>query len=132
LVDTDGTIATDSVRAPIRHGALPLSLGSPHGKGSTAIRQRTEGWVSGAAGLADPSPGTVPVVSGVSTRWREAFDVVFLIALWTIAAFSHWDGFAIFIAAGWTLRVILFERRGYRLLTRGWSWSPSKDPDRYR
>jgi len=28
--------------------------------------------------------------------------------------------------------VILFERRGYRLLTRGWSWSPSKDPDRYR
>jgi hypothetical protein len=71
-------------------------------------------------------------VSGVSTRWREAFDVVFLIALWTIAALSHWDGFAIFIAAGWTLRVILFERRGYRLLTRGWSWSPSKDPDRYR
>jgi hypothetical protein len=67
--------------------------------------------------------------------WRRnrtaAVDVVLLAALWVTGALHGFDTSLVVIAVVWTLRVILFDRRGYRLVTRGRSWWPSKNPDDY-
>jgi hypothetical protein len=68
-----------------------------------------------------------------SQRHRDdVIDVVVLVAMWGLAVARDFDAFVIFIASLWSLRIGLFERRGYRLLTRGNAWWPSKNPDDYR
>jgi hypothetical protein len=57
---------------------------------------------------------------------------VFLVVLWVVAAIQDFDGFVVALSSLWTVRVLVFERKGYRLVTRGRSWSPSKNPDDYR
>jgi hypothetical protein len=65
----------------------------------------------------------------VRRRAREALDIAFVVALWVIAAVRSFDAVTVGISVLWTLRVVVFERSGYRLITRGRTWWPSKDPD---
>jgi hypothetical protein len=61
-----------------------------------------------------------------------ALDVVFLAAIWLIAAARGFNDWVVLLAVVWTIRVIVFDRRGYRLVLRGRRRPPSKDPARYR
>jgi len=64
-------------------------------------------------------------------RRRDLVDITFLVAFWGIAGARGFDAFGVIIAGAWTLRVIVFERKGYRLVTRGKNRLPSKDPAEY-
>jgi hypothetical protein len=65
-------------------------------------------------------------------RSAYVLDVTFLVVLWVIAAATGFNSVAVGLSVLWTLRVLVFDRKGYRLITRGRRWSPSKDPDDYR
>jgi hypothetical protein len=70
--------------------------------------------------------------SDANPKRRDVWDAGFLVVFWGIAAATGFDSVVVFVAVLWTLRILIFERKGYRLVTRGRSWSPSKDPDDYR
>jgi hypothetical protein len=71
-------------------------------------------------------------MAAIRRHFDLIFDVVFLVAVWVIAVVRDFDGFVLTMAILWTARVVLFDRKGYRLVTRGWSWEPSRNPDHYR
>lgn len=60
------------------------------------------------------------------------FDVAYLTLFWAVAILREFDTFFVVLAALWTVRVVVCERHGYRLVTRGRTWAPSKSPDDYR
>ena len=64
--------------------------------------------------------------------WRDAISVVLIVLVWILAAIRGFDGLAAFLAVAWTMSVFLYDWRAHRVLTRRWSWSPSKNPDDYR
>lgn len=61
-----------------------------------------------------------------------AVEMLGLVVLWGFAVARDFDGFILLVAVVVTVRFVVFDRHGYRLVTRGRSWEPSKDPDDYR
>jgi hypothetical protein len=68
------------------------------------------------------------------TTIKRHFDlsVALLVGFWVVAVIRDFREFDVTIAVLLTVRVVIFERKAYRLVTRGWKWEPSRNPDDYR